>query len=586
MLGYGRRSKSRVLVVDDDNGLRASLARLLAGQGYDCREAADSATARQWLATEPDIAAVLCDIRLPGESGLELLAHVVADFPDVAVVMTTGIDDPDTARQAFEIGADGYLIKPFTRSEIVINVTNAIRSRQLDAQRRGHLRGLEHTVSRLQTLTGVLRGIEGPLPGPESDEDTIDRLSRAVSLREEETGRHIQRMSRYSRLLASAVGFDDAAAEQVRLAAALHDVGKIGVPDLILLKPGSLSPDERVTMQRHAQIGYQLLAGSTSDTLVLAADIALCHHEWWDGGGYPRGLRGDDIPEEARIVAVADAFDALTSDRVYRPKLGVYEAVATMTELRGRQFEPRLLDRFFGLLDEVANIRQSYPDLDGDEPRIRVLVVDDHEMFLESLVRLLGVRPDIRIVGTAGTVRQAVRSAAAYEPDVILMDFELPDGDGVVATERIKTRVPEAKVVMLTGRTDHQAFVRAIAAGCAGFVRKTDGIDSLVTAIHAAQEGDSLTPVTNLPRLLRGLTATNRGLGSDLGTREMEILQLVAGGLPNREIAQRLYISLNTVRNHVQSILHKLDAHSRLEAVATAAREGLIEHDAEAVGGA
>ena len=314
------------------------------------------------------------------------------------------------------------------------------------------------------------------------------------------------------------VGFTGLSLEDLRLATALHDVGKIGVPDGILLKPGSLSPDEYAAMQRHAQIGYQLLAGSTSELLRVAADIALTHHEWWDGSGYPRGLQGEEISEEARIAAVADVFDALTSNRVYRPALPFDEAIAMMRELRGRQFEPRLLDAFFGAMDEITAIREAYPDHEDSQKRIRILVVDDHEIFAHSLVRLLGSRPELKVVGTAGSVSQAVVAASAYEPDVILMDFELPDGDGPQATEQIKALTPAVKVIMLTARTDEQALVRAIAAGCSGFVNKTDGVNDLFDAIVAAHEGETITPPSDLVPL-RLLRPTHRGLGSDLTPR-------------------------------------------------------------------
>jgi response regulator RpfG family c-di-GMP phosphodiesterase/DNA-binding CsgD family transcriptional regulator len=408
--------------------------------------------------------------------------------------------------------------------------------------------------------------------------ELIDRLSRAVSLRDEETGRHIERMSRYSVVLAKAVGFTGVPLEDLRLATALHDVGKIGVADGILLKPGALSRDEYGTMQRHAQIGYQLLAGSTSALLRIAAEIALTHHEWWDGRGYPRGLQGTEIPEEARIAAVADVFDALTSHRVYRPALSFDQAKEIMVDQRGLQFEPRLLDAFFDSLDEIASIREAYPDQEDATDRIRILVVDDHQIFTHSLVRLLGTRPELKVVGTAGSVSDAVAAALAYEPDVILMDFELPDGDGTEATERIKALTPSVKVVMLTARTDDQSLVRAIAAGCSGFVKKEDAVDSLLEAILAANEGETITPPSELAPLLRQLRPTQRGLGADLTPRELEILRLFAAGQVNKQVAQGLGLRLNTVRNHAQSILYKLQAHSKLEAVATAVREGIISY--------
>ena len=442
-------------------------------------------------------------------------------------------------------------------------------------------------MARTRILEGVLEGLEGASRASaavvDGDEQMIERLSRAVSLRDEETGRHIERMSRYSVVLAAAVGFTGLSLDDLRLATALHDVGKIGVPDGILLKPGSLSPDEYTAMQRHAQIGYQLLAGSNSQLIRIAADIALSHHEWWDGSGYPRGLQGDEISEEARIAAVTDVFDALTSNRVYRPGVSFDEAIAIMSELRGRQFEPRLLDVFLDSMDEIAAIRDAYPDQEDDQKRIRLLVVDDHEIFAHSLVRLLGSKPELKVVGTAGSVAQAVAAALAYEPDVILMDFELPDGDGPQATEQIKALTPAVKVIMLTARTDDPALVRAIAAGCSGFVKKTDAVDTLLEAIVGAHEGETIIPPSTLLPLLRQLRPTHRGLGVDLTARELEILELIASGMVNKQIAKHLGLRLNTVRNHAQNILNKLHAHSKLEAVATAVREGIIDYPNQAV---
>jgi len=573
----------KVLIVDDDATFSRSMGRILTNAGYECRVAGNGAEARDRLNREDDIAAVLCDLRMPGESGLDLVGTVVADFSDAAIVMTTGVDDPPTAALALEMGAYGYLIKPFSANEILITLAGALRRRELETSQRSQIDGLEQTVARLKTLHGVIADIETVASGRSStdESDIIERLSRAVSPRAAESAVHIQRMSRYAAMLAEVVGYRDLAPDEFRLASALHDVGKIGVPDTILLKPAPLSPEENVAMQRHAQIGYQLLSGTASDLLQIAARIALGHHEWWDGGGYPRGLQGEEPPLEARIAGVADAFDALTSSRAYPPSISVDDAIATMTELRGRQFEARLLDAFVGLGDEIAAIRSAYPDRD-DAPRVRVLVVDDHESFVQRLMPLLRAQSTICVVGCVGTSREAEKAAVAYEPDVVLMDFELPDGDGAEATEAIKALVPNAKVVMLTGRTDQQRLVRAIGAGCAGFVAKTDPVEKLVGVIHAAHEGESPVADSQLPPLLAQLRPTNRGLGSDLGPRELQVLRLMATGIPNKALARELHLSLNTVRNHVQHVLYKLSAHSKLEAVATAVREGVIERDPSA----
>jgi putative two-component system response regulator len=572
-------STVRVLIVDDDEVFRHTTARTLARHGYSCVEAANGAEARSVLTAEPAVAAVLCDINMPGQSGLELLTELTADFPELAVLMTTGVDEPRVADVAFGFGAFGYLTKPFDVNELLINLAGVLKRRDLEASQRRHVRALEQAIARTSTLDGVLQRLDGtPAVSTDGDEEVIERLARAVSLRDEETGWHIQRMSRYAVVLAKAVGFTGLPPNDLRLAVALHDVGKIGVPDGILLKPGALSRDEIATMQRHARIGHQLLATASSELVRVAADIALTHHEWWDGHGYPRGLRGEEISEVARIAAVADVFDALTSNRVYRLALSFDEAIATMTELRGRQFEPRLLDAFFESMDEIASIRAAYPDQEDPHARIRILVVDDQEIFTQSLVRLLENRADLKVVGTAGSVSAAVAAASAHEPDIILMDFELPDGDGPYATAQIKALTPAVKVIMLTARADEQSLVRAIEAGCSGFVQKEDTVEKLFEAIVATYQGETITAPRDLQPLLRLLRPTHRGLGFDLTSREREILGLMASGLVNKQIADQLSLTLNTVRNHAQNILNKLQSHSKLEAVATAVREGIIRY--------
>lgn len=570
--------RTKVLVVDGDAAFRRSTAQTLKRNGYVCLEAVSGTEAHEILLADDDVAAVLCDVTNAGGSGIDLLGEVTADFPDVAAVATTGVDTTAAADASFRLGAFGYLVKPFGTNELLNNLAGALRRRDLEQEHRQAVRALEQTIARTRTLGGLLETLDGASVAPLQQEEVMARLSRAVSIRDEETGRHIERMSRYAMVIANAVGFTARSLEDLRLATALHDVGKIGIADGVLLKPGPLSSEERTAMQRHAMIGFQLLADSTSELLRAAADIALSHHEWWDGGGYPRGLQGEEIPEEARIAAVADVFDALTSNRVYRPGLTFDEALVIMADLRGRQFEPRLLDAFVSSMDEVTAIRQEFPDLEDEPGRIRILVVDDHEIFAHSLVRLLGSRPGFKIVGIAGRVADAVDAAVAYEPDVILMDFELPDGDGAQATEQVKALIPAAKVVMLTVRADEQALVRAIAAGCSGFVNKDAPVEELLDAIVAVNEGETITPQAELAPLLHRLRPTRRGLGADLTPREMDVLRLMASGLVNKEIAQHLGVRLNTVRNHVQNVSYKLHAHSKLEAVATAVREGVLDY--------
>jgi len=209
---------------------------------------------------------------------------------------------------------------------------------------------------------------------------------------------------------------------------------------------------------------------------------------------------------------------------------------------------------------------------------IRVVVVDDHEMFAQGLTAVLGADPGIEVVATAGTVEAGCAAARIHSPDVVLMDYELPDGDGAGATERIKADVPSAQVVMVTSFDDEGVLVRAIEAGCSGFVTKHKAVQEVAAAVRAAYAGEALISPSMLARLLPKLRQNPRGLGMDLTPREIEVLKLLAAGVSNQQIAEELTLSLHTVRNHVQNVIFKLGAHSKLEAVATAVREGIIRH--------
>ncbi len=196
----------------------------------------------------------------------------------------------------------------------------------------------------------------------DSQAETIFRLARMVEFRDEETGHHLHRMSSYCGILARKMGFSEHRCELVRLASQMHDLGKVVVPDGILLKRGKLTPEEFEVIKGHAETGFQMLVGSSSEIVQLGALIARTHHERWDGSGYPRGLAGEDIPLEGRIAAVADVFDALTSDRVYRIALPVESAIEMMRDQRGRHFDPQLLDAFFLAMGEIEAVRHAYAD--------------------------------------------------------------------------------------------------------------------------------------------------------------------------------------------------------------------------------
>jgi putative two-component system response regulator len=364
--------KPRILIVDDDEGVRSMLTRLLDRHGYECESAASGAAAREAFANPPfDVA--LCDLNMPGESGLELVEFVTEEHPETATIMVTGADDPGTAEKALELGTYGYVIKPFHNNELLISIANALRRNRLELESRRHRRSLEAAVrertTELEQTVHALRRSEEEVR--HSERETIYRLSRAAEFRDEDTGAHIERMSRHCSLLALRLGLDPEWCDLLHLASPLHDVGKIGIPDRILLKPGPLDAPERRLMQTHAELGYQMLAGSEGEVLELAATVAWTHHEHFDGGGYPRGLAGQDIPIAGRIAAVADVFDALTSDRVYRLAFTIDDAIAEMRSLRGTQFDPEILDVFLGSLDEVLEVEALYgPNVSGSASQL------------------------------------------------------------------------------------------------------------------------------------------------------------------------------------------------------------------------
>jgi putative two-component system response regulator len=347
-----RGAGHRILVVDDDPLVRQLLVCMIDCCGYRGEAAAGAAEARRCL-EEQDFAAILIDVRMPGESGIDLLKHVAAECLDTAPVMVTASDDHRLVQVAFETGAYGYVVKPFRMSELMINITNALYRRELEMRNRAYIRELEEKVSRHRTLHRTIAPLEDPASAPITTEEVIGRLSGALSARDEETGNHIRRMSSLSAFLAERAGITDATPKDMRLASALHDVGKIGVPDAVLLKPGPLSAEEQEVMQRHTVIGHRMLSDSASPLLQLGASIALTHHERWDGSGYPNRLAGEDIPPEGRVTAIADVYDALTSHRVYRPAVNRDEAIAHMRAGRSKHFDPDLLDLFVATIDEV-----------------------------------------------------------------------------------------------------------------------------------------------------------------------------------------------------------------------------------------
>ncbi len=336
---------ARILIVDDEPHICELLSRWLTSEGYSCATALSGEASLEVLKTKK-FHLVISDIMMPGMSGVDLLTVITQLFSDVAVIMVTAVDDRPTAILTLELGAYGYVIKPFDRNEILINVAGALERRRLN------LLSLEYEHSlelKIEQRTKEVR---------EREEEIILRLLSATGMRDDETGAHIRRIGLYAVEMARALGWKPEVTEQIRLAAPMHDVGKIGIPDAILRKPGALTPDEFAVMKKHSEIGSRILDGSDVPLIRMAKDIALSHHERWDGSGYPMGLTGASVPESAAIVAIVDVYDALVNDRVYRPALPEDKALSIMIAGNGQHFGPRIFDCFMELLPSMRHIRE------------------------------------------------------------------------------------------------------------------------------------------------------------------------------------------------------------------------------------
>jgi len=336
---------AQILVADDEPLIVELFARLLEAHGHDCARAYDSWSVRRELGSSP-YELVLCDVQMPGGSGLELVEWIVQEYPDTATIIISGNEERDVWQRALTIGTFGYLTKPVRESALLIGVANALRRRELELAARQRERELADTVGRRTRALGsaILNLQEAQSRLSAMHEETVRRLALAAEYRDAATGAHIERMSRYCTVLAERVGLGPQLRDNIRLASLLHDVGKIAIPDAVLLKPGPLDDTEWAMIRTHPDLGHRLLRDSESDLLGLAASIALTHHERMDGSGYPRGLVGASIPLEGRIAAVADVLDAITSQRVYRHARPLEVALDELESGRGTLFDADVLD--------------------------------------------------------------------------------------------------------------------------------------------------------------------------------------------------------------------------------------------------
>lgn len=341
-----------ILVVDDEDIIREMLQETLKYAGYDCVAAGDGQEALERIARD-NIDVVITDIKMPGMGGIELLKKAKAEH-DVEVIVMTGFIEDFTYERIIELGASDFIGKPFRSKELIIRLKRVLRERSLLAEkRRNHNKLIKYSE---ELKNSVARLQEAHKEVEEAYHDTIKRLAIAAEYRDEETGDHILRMSRYCAMIGDRMGLPQKLVANIKYASPMHDVGKIGIPDKILLKPGKLTPDEFDIMKSHTTIGASILADSRAEILNFAEEIALSHHERWDGGGYPRGLSETEIPITGRIVAIADVFDALTSHRPYKDPYPLDVALEIIRRDRGRHFDPDTVDAFISMRDDIAGV--------------------------------------------------------------------------------------------------------------------------------------------------------------------------------------------------------------------------------------
>ncbi len=353
----------KVMVVDDEPGVRYFLRRAVAALRL---EVAEHATAHEALADllGGGFGVALVDIQMPGRDGRWLLDRIVESGSDTSVVMVTGQGDVRTAVDCLTRGATNYVAKPVDPEELGQVVGRALADRRLRLENRAYREDLERLVAdRTAQLEAALADVrEANVAREAAYRETIYRLSAAAEYRDEETGNHLRRIGLYSRVIAEGMDLDQAFLDLILLASPMHDIGKIGIRDSILLKPGRLTPEEFEEMKAHTTVGAGILAESTSPLLQLAETIALTHHERYAGGGYPAGLSGERIPLAGRIVALADVFDALTSNRVYKSAYSVERSLHIIRNESEGHFDLAVLQSFESGLDRILTIREEFED--------------------------------------------------------------------------------------------------------------------------------------------------------------------------------------------------------------------------------
>ncbi|MGD0856530.1 MAG: two-component system response regulator [Dehalococcoidia bacterium] len=360
------KEKPVILVVDDLPQNVELLEAYLVPEGYEIVKAASGEKALEILAAD-HIDLILLDVMMPGMDGFEVIRRVRQDDKHrlLPVILVTALHETEDRVKGIEAGCDDFLSKPIEKMELLARVKSLLKVKAYNDLMSDYKKELESEVAR---RTGELKHAVESIKV--ASLDTIYRLSMASEYKDEDTGAHIKRMSRYCTAIARRMGLGENTVETILYAAPMHDLGKIGIPDMILLKPAKLNQLEWEIMKLHTVIGAQILRGSDAEFIRLGETIARHHHEKWDGSGYPGGLKGIEIPVAGRIAAVADVFDALTSRRPYKEAFPVEKSLAIIMQGKGSHFDPDVVDAFFAIQDEILSIKQQYSEENEQAPDI------------------------------------------------------------------------------------------------------------------------------------------------------------------------------------------------------------------------
>ncbi|HEY8644292.1 MAG TPA: response regulator [Gaiellaceae bacterium] len=453
---------NRILVIDDEDVIRLLVVEILESAGYDVTSA-ESAELALALLEEAEFDLVVSDVVMPGLSGLELLEAVRARRASLPVVLVTGAGTYDTLSQALTRGAAGLVTKPFAHSDLQSAVADAL---ERAARSREELR------ERLLAPT------------------LASALANAIEARDEYLHGHCERLAALAVRVAELLDMPPEEVETVRLGAILHDVGKIGIPDRVLLKPGPLDDEERRIVETHPEIGDKLL--EPLDLLAGARPIVRNHHERWDGDGYPDRLSGVAIPLGARIVAVADSVEVMSSRQLYRQPRTPDQIVAELREWTGKQWDPQIVDLVLALIDsgelelrtDGMRLLEQAP-VEVSVPSLSVLLVEDDDEQAQLVTQALERALEGAVVSRAGSVADAAELSNGSTWSLAVVDHSLSDGLGLQVLDALRANDPTMPILMLTGEGSEENAIQAFRHGASDYVVKGGGyLDALASRVR------------------------------------------------------------------------------------------------------